>query len=81
MKTLSVAARTINLKESSIFLRSYNEHNIHTFQTFDDSKKKGRAHHFTGAFDDPEIQKRLIDANQLGCGVFVMTNEGNGMGR
>lgn len=52
-----------------------------TFQTFDDGKPQrgGRAVHLHGPFA-PHAAK-LIELNGKGAGVFVMVNEGDGLGR
>ena len=71
----------INFDMAEKFLSAYDEDLDITFQIFDDSKKTGRAEHFTANFKTPHTKKYLSEANLAGCGIYYMLNKGDGNGR
>ncbi|MBL7661886.1 PriCT-2 domain-containing protein [bacterium] len=52
-----------------------------TFQVFDDTEERdhSKAKHFSGTLK--EAWGKLLESNKDGCGVFVMINEGDQLGR
>jgi hypothetical protein len=71
----------INFDMAERFLSAYDDTLDITFQIFDDSKKTGRAEHFTANFETPHTKKYLKEANLAGCGIYYMLNKGDGNGR
>lgn len=76
---------TINEKQALDFIRllTGDETAAVTFQTFDDNKSRKKvqiAGHMHGVLDG-DILKQLKDRQYQGAGVFIMINEGDGMGR
>lgn len=75
----------INIREAQEFLANFNESLDITFQLFDDTKQSNEARrytgHFTANFEDPKCVQYLKEANEAGCGIYFMINEGDGKGR
>lgn len=71
----------IDLAAAARFLAALSPDNVHTFQTFDDSKRgaKGLTRILHGTFE--RHAQLLQSLNLKGAGVFVMVNRGDGMGR
>lgn len=67
------------------FLSHFNEDLIITVQLFADSKNSLEARRYTGHatvnFNEDETIDNLIKANEAGCGVYFMYNQGDGNGR
>ena len=69
------------LKDAQTYLEHLEHNGMFTFQTFDDgkSKRKELAHIFHSTLE--QHAKSLIKHNGQGAGIYVMVNEGDGLGR